>query len=345
MIPSVSAFAKLGKYFWATAMGLFLALSGMASLFHEGQIIFSLSSDSPFAATHGVDELLPTSVINEMRSASEITRPLVETIPGDSTAPTSRAFNTSQADRADIKEEPGRKQNWSRMIIPWPVFVLSLPKSGTSSISSYFNCGLKHRQSAHHWGKMNSGKQNKLGFCFLDNVRGNRPMLNGCGKYKVWVDAGVPSSRGKCFYPGMHGLENIVSNYPNATIVLSTREALNWVRSVRKYAGGTLMDKWQRNCPDFPNANSTELEWAVFYDGYNDSIRKFSIANPSLTLVEVNLESSLAPSVLKEKVGFRKNCLMHCRPHTGCEKLNDTFPVGIHSATRDTSVHSVDGAN
>jgi len=125
--------------------------------------------------------------------------------------------------------------------VPHPIFVLNLPKSGTESIHKYFDCGLGPYWSSHHWTKNSSGHQFRLGECMGRNLRGGRPLVDGCGSATVYTDAGaiwrvppvddngairnsnIASSnitapilkpRWDCFYPGVHGLEAIARDYP-----------------------------------------------------------------------------------------------------------------------------------
>ena len=67
-----------------------------------------------------------------------------------------------------------------------PVLILSLPKSGTTSLARYFICGGIPTAHTHRFW---NGTWLRLGDCFRHNVLENRrPMLDGCGPYKVWSD-------------------------------------------------------------------------------------------------------------------------------------------------------------
>ena len=69
-----------------------------------------------------------------------------------------------------------------------PVLILSLPKSGTTSLARYFICGGIPTAHTHRFW---NGTWLRLGDCFRQNVldrQHRRPMLDGCGPYKVWAD-------------------------------------------------------------------------------------------------------------------------------------------------------------
>ena len=51
-----------------------------------------------------------------------------------------------------------------------------------------------------------------------------------------------------CYYSSLHdgGLENIAKYYPDATIMLVTRNASSWYRSMSKW--GSIMHRWKKFC-------------------------------------------------------------------------------------------------
>jgi hypothetical protein len=86
--------------------------------------------------------------------------------------------------------------------VPTPIFVLSLPKSGTTTTFKYFECGLGGRKEnrhivSHHWMKLNSNstsgrKSMRAGVCMGKNVEAARPILDGCDdNYQILTDAGA----------------------------------------------------------------------------------------------------------------------------------------------------------
>jgi hypothetical protein len=74
--------------------------------------------------------------------------------------------------------------------VSYPIFVTSLPKSGTTSIWKYFKCG--HQLSCHNWiQKIDDTKSSIAGICIEDNILHHRPPFENCGRYDVYTDTGV----------------------------------------------------------------------------------------------------------------------------------------------------------
>jgi hypothetical protein len=75
---------------------------------------------------------------------------------------------------------------------PTPIFVVGLPKAGTSSIHAMFECsGVKsshycccgsNRTHTH----CNDGGRT-FGECMRENIKAKRPILGGCGNYSVYA--------------------------------------------------------------------------------------------------------------------------------------------------------------
>lgn len=72
----------------------------------------------------------------------------------------------------------------------YPIFVTSLPKSGTTSIWKFFKCG--GVKSSHNWvTKEGEAKSSLAGECIEDNIRSSRPPFEKCGEFDVFSDTGV----------------------------------------------------------------------------------------------------------------------------------------------------------
>lgn len=101
-----------------------------------------------------------------------------------------------QQQRALVKHEaverntPWRRYSTNRINLPYPIFVTSLPKSGTTSIHKFFKCG--GQLSSHNWVKKQGDNKSSLaGLCIRDNISNNRPPFKGCGAFDVYSDTGV----------------------------------------------------------------------------------------------------------------------------------------------------------
>jgi hypothetical protein len=263
-------------------------------------------------------------------------------------------------------EAKRRKQGPPKQIIPFklplPIFVLNLPKSGTQSIYDYFaKCGsgngggIGKHWVAHYWIQR---FQSKVGRCLADNVWNDRPMAQGCGEaklsgYAIYTDAGLmwseeggidnknnqtlssSSSTRKCFFPGVHGLENIAKYYPHATILHFPRNVTQWVESSSHW--NHLLTRYDTFCgglPEVMNVGSvhnatttttttsptegeyqpkhpatTETEWMRWYHAYTQRIRDFVKHHSSLTYVESPLEDINGTAhYLQDLTGIPASC-------------------------------------
>ena len=124
----------------------------------------------------------------------------------------------------------------------------------------------------------------RVATCMAHNLMLDRPLIYGCGGFSVWTDAGDVVSDTKnstrtldfpdtfavvaptkaeirtvpmreyCFYPGVHGLENIAKYYPYATILHLPRNATNWI---------TSSTGWSKSMVKVGTNSSHEYEAAV----------------------------------------------------------------------------------
>ena len=119
----------------------------------------------------------------------------------------------------------------SSILLSTPIISLNLPKTGTTSLYDYFNCG--GYVSAHTHAHANGdGKSIRIGDCVLHNFvldNNRRPPFHGCnvtklgGKQrKIQFFSDIGTVEPHCFYSTLHvgGLEHIVHYYPNATIIM-----------------------------------------------------------------------------------------------------------------------------
>lgn len=106
-------------------------------------------------------------------------------------APTATSTVTPQRKR---KRQPRNKRHPNKippinLKVPLPIFIPSLPKSGTTSIHKYFTCG--NQNSAHHVYRIDGKVRNKIGKCWQRNIQQRRPPLEGCGNHDIWSDTGT----------------------------------------------------------------------------------------------------------------------------------------------------------
>jgi hypothetical protein len=64
--------------------------------------------------------------------------------------------------------------------------------------------------------------------------------------------------------------------------------------------------------------NRTLTEWDIqaFYNWHTEHVRKFAKAHPSMTYIEVSLESSDTAQQLEEAIGIPAHCWGHANKNT-----------------------------
>ena len=171
--------------------------------------------------------------------------------------------------------------NTTDVKLPTPIFVLNLPKSGTTAVHQYFTCA--KISSSHTYTKVNTGGKQRIATCLhqnhLKDQEGNSTLpLQGCDGYAALTDIGNPGQdSGQCYYSSLHedGLEYISKYYPNATILLITREAKSWYQSVSNWHSGIMFRRWKRLCgfPGYLIDGDEEEQWVYFYKAHTQKIR------------------------------------------------------------------------
>jgi len=152
------------------------------------------------------------------------------------------------------------------------------------------------------------------------NNDAGQPLLHGCGNYSVIVNPGTSyseyqdgSGKLRCFYPGVHGLDNIARHYPNSTILHIPGDANEWVGSARSHF--QLLDRLSKNCDGFPtpkliSSNSSSIlsnmtvsdeEWVLWYNNFTEKIRAFAMQHSSLSYIEGKSWDDPGTSVLLEE--------------------------------------------
>jgi hypothetical protein len=229
--------------------------------------------------------------------------------------------------------------------ISTPVFVPSLPKSGTTSIWQYFNCGghkashqvsllsslllnraLKCRFNSGviwllQWIRLNETYSIQTGECVQKNIAVDRPPFEGCGDYDVYTDTGYATARippsVTCFYPSVDALDQIYRHYPNITFIMVVRNTAQWYKSLESWGEGSLLNRWKLcNTTNLPGVDATEQDFMQFYDWHTDRIRKFVSDKPSIRYIEVQLESKDTGAILEREVGIPSRCWAKCTPYS-----------------------------
>jgi hypothetical protein len=194
------------------------------------------------------------------------------------------------------------------LTIPKPIFVASLPKSGTTSIQKYFECG---GQKAGHLQAMVNGTLVRNGPCMEQNIKDGRPPFEGCGDFDVWTDTGyVDINPAHCYYPAIEGLEEIHRWYPNSTLMLAIRDTKTWQKTASEWYG--LTERW-KDCGLLGFTNTSAKAVQDFYEWHTEQVREFARNHPSMTFIEVALEDPNTPLILEKWTGVPASCFAKCK--------------------------------
>jgi hypothetical protein len=230
----------------------------------------------------------------------------------------------------EFKDEKGLK-------LPTPIFILNLPKSGTQTLTEFFKCA--DMPSSHTFVKLT-----RTGDCLRDNyladlnsTDGVDP-LRGCDEIEriyhtpishpdfgktvsvlTYSDIGTPFP-GRCFYSSINdgGLEHLHKYYPNATIMLLTREVNSWYTSMLNWNRGSLLKKWKSRCGYHGAIGDSRSDWISFYRAHTEKVRNFAKKHLSMTYVEMELED--ASSMIEYYTGIDQECFQHCLPGKKAEE-------------------------
>jgi hypothetical protein len=225
----------------------------------------------------------------------------------------------ARKNRDKIRRDGFRPFPDSAFKIRFPILLASLPKSGTTTIHSFFKCG--RARSVHTYCPRQNGTIRAIGVLMERNVHEGLPPFLGCGDStadargpaKVFTDNGYASDDGRCYYPSINSLDALYAAYPNMTLMLGTRNATNWYQSLQRWNGGSLLDRWKLHCRFMPK-NDSLAEFVEFYHWHTRHVRQFAQQHPSISYVEFSIDSPSVGEYLEKKTGISSNCWGHFQP-------------------------------
>jgi len=192
-----------------------------------------------------------------------------------------------------------------------PIFVASLPKSGTGSIAGFLECG--GIPTAHY--RVHPGRpRSLLGRCVERNVVAGKNVWHNCGDYLAYSDTAYAmfSEPYRCFFPSIQALDTMYQQYPNSTILLTVRNTAEWYTSFHNWYNGSLENAWRHcNAPGFPGENATAKDFFKFYEWHTEHVRSFAATHPSMKYVEVGLEAADTADILERELGISSKCWHH----------------------------------
>jgi hypothetical protein len=230
-----------------------------------------------------------------------------------------------------------------------PLFVLSLPHSGTLVMDRYFKCaGLGSEVLGRLWTKKNLNQTRymrvQIGKCIMKNFHAvskakQKNILYGCGNFRVWTvmdyvqkyPPKLDHQDRTCFFPSLYPgvLDRLLTQYPRSTIINVLQDPNEWARQLPPKTKA----KWQKWCnPEHDNlfpraANATHAEWARFYRQHQRHLRETVAQYSSVTLMEVDLKEYATPSTetaqsLEESLGIPPKCWLE-------SAVNPNLPTDI----------------
>lgn len=242
-------------------------------------------------------------------------------------------ISAKRAKNIELPWEHKDQYSHQKISLPLPIISPNFPKSATLTMKTYFACG--GATSIH-----TSTQQGRIGICMMENQFADKPPLEGCDTHKdhktrellpidFISDIGLQGP--PCYYASMHngGLENIAKHYPNSTILMVTRNATSWARSIKKW--GNLLHRWKKMCgfdgrfrssdhsiaywDDLhEDAETYEEYWVQFYHAHTQKIREFAMEHLTMTYVEAELEDPDMAEKMERYTTISRDCIMDCHP-------------------------------
>lgn len=218
--------------------------------------------------------------------------------------------------------------------LPYPILVMNLPKSGTTSLRQFFECGnisCSHTFTEYKYYDTLPREHVRIGDCLRNNLIDDNtsieknPPLDRCTirrNHKTRNDRYIAAlsdigtcGGGVCFYSSLHdgGLEHIADYYPNATIVLMTRDASAWFNSLSSWNNGSLLKRWVKQCK-FGSSVDNEAYWTRFYHAHTEKIRRFARSHLSMTYIEVEL-NNMTSLRLEHYTSISSECFKDFKPN------------------------------
>ena len=113
-------------------------------------------------------------------------------------------------------------------------------------------------------------------------------------------------------------LEPIYQQFKNATWILNLREPTQWLISVDRWKD--LRQRFVENpfLPELPRGvGQDESDMILFYERQAQRVRDFVYSHPSLSLVEVPIDSPDAGSIMEQAFGIPTTCWRNRNANNG----------------------------
>ena len=179
--------------------------------------------------------------------------------------------------------------------LPMPVFVVGLPKAGTTTIHAFFQSA---KYKSGHWELVRAkiDPDNLIGICMRKALYASRSLLKDCGNFDVWAQMDAIESPEHCVFPQISYLEELHREAPNATLILNRRNLEKWASSVVRWQGGKPEQKRKSlserlvSCPGVGPIEQTEEAMIEWHLNHIKRIREFVKEHPSHALLEIDID-------------------------------------------------------
>lgn len=191
-----------------------------------------------------------------------------------------------------------------------PYLNLGFPKTGTSSLHKFFECG--GLQSAHY----RCNRIDSCARCIRQSVEAGGDPLELCALGRKDIDVYAQMDDGH-YFPQIEVLDDIVAAYPEATLFLTFRNMTKWYNSLKKWPprkrGPHLNDKLrENNITGFPTGVGENVsEFSDWFCNHVQRVRRVVNDNPSLTLVEVDIEDANIAKRMSDMFEIGESCWGH----------------------------------
>jgi hypothetical protein len=211
----------------------------------------------------------------------------------------------------------GSNLNPGDLKLPVPILVMGLMKAGTTSVYGYFKCGLDPavaKLSHYDCQPGESGDFEKIGMACGKRMRRNltkyhKPAFFTFDRFHLYAELDAQELKGGMTLPQWSYLEAIYAQFPNATWILNWREPAQWLQSVDRWRD--LRQRFIDNpfSPDLPKGKGEDdADMIHFYVAQAQRIRDFVQSHPSLSFVELPIDSPDAGQIIEDAFGITRAC-------------------------------------
>ena len=134
-------------------------------------------------------------------------------------------------DKLRLQKSSGIRNHYN--ITKLPILTVGLPKAGTTSVDHFFRCyDLRVSHNFCYDNHFDQGVSYHCSSLLQKNEKDERPLLHFTGEYDLYAQY---DSVADCFFPQITHLDKIHQDYPDATLILNTRDVDAWIASIKRW--------------------------------------------------------------------------------------------------------------